>query len=103
MTVERWHTDAMWRRTEDPVRDLRELERLRPVYVEIADTGDANSLHTLRHGLGRVPRGVRIVNVAVGASGDVSWHRLDTDAAWTNEELSLRISAGNARVLLEVF
>jgi len=103
MSIERWDTQQAWHATNDPVRDLWEMDRLQPLYVEIADTGAANGLNTVRHGMGRVPRGVRIVNAVLGASGDISWHRLTTDDAWTDQALTLRFSAANARVLLEVF
>lgn len=103
MTLERWYEDRLWRATDQPVHDLRELERVQPVYVGIEDTGSANSVNTVRHGLGRVPRGVRIVNAVLGSSGDISWHRLTTDDAWTKEVITLRFSAANAQVLLEVF
>lgn len=101
--IERWHTQQSWHATPDPIRDLREQDRLQPIYVEIADTGAANALNTVRHGMGRIPRGVRIVNAVLGASGSLSFHRLDTDDAWTDQVLTLRFDAANARVLLEVF
>jgi hypothetical protein len=103
MSIERWHTQKQWRATLDHMHDLRELERLSPVYVEIEDTDTGGTLHTIRHGLRRVPRGVRIVNAVLGTNTYCTCHRLDTDDAWTDEKMTLRFTADNARVLLEVF
>ena len=83
--------------------DAKQLAQLSPVYHEITDTGTINSLWTIRHGLGRTPRGVRIVQAILAASGDVSFHRLDTDPDWTDVNLYIRFRPANSRVLLEVF
>jgi len=87
-------------------------EHVLPAYVEIEDTGAAGSLNEAQHGLARVPRGLRIVNIAIpNGVGPVaaSWYREDgtdpnvEDDVWTDSLIRVRFSHANLRVLLEVF
>lgn len=80
-----------------------DLHRLQPQFIQIADTGAADSENVALHGLNRIPRGVRIVNCALGSADECVWYRLATDEPWTNRFLYLRFRCANARVLLEVF
>jgi hypothetical protein len=81
-------------------------------FIEIADTGAAGTVNAVRHGLGRVPRGVRLVQVVIGPGAGpvaVNFYREDSgvqmadDDAWTETQIALRFSHANVRVLLEVF
>jgi hypothetical protein len=96
MSVERWSTGIMHESPEDSVR-------LQPQYIEVEDTGAADSVTELLHNLNRVPRGVRVVNVVLNSSGNFSCYRLKTDDPWTERRINLRFRPANARVLLEVF
>lgn len=75
-----------------------------PTRVEIADTGTADSLNTVKHLLGRIPKGVLVINqVTPTPGGGATWYRLPTDAEWTDSEITLRFDTANSRVLLEIF
>jgi len=85
---------------------------LNPHLFEIADTGAADSVNTIHHGLGRIPRGLRIVNVALpsgSAPASPGWYRKDSgnpatdDDPWTTTDMDIRFSHANLRVLVEVF
>lgn len=102
--IERWFTgrramglpttlSALWRSLADAT----------PVYVEVGDTGPADTPLAIRHGLGSVPTGLRLVNQATGsAAGPVAWYREAGDPAWGSMELIVRFDVANAKVLLEV-
>lgn len=96
MSIERWRTDKTHAVADDAVR-------LQPEYIAIDDTGTADDLIEIFHTLNRVPRGMRVVNLALGSAGDFSWYRLSTDPEWTNRRISFRCRVANAQVLLEVF
>ena len=104
MTVERFLSHKTWNRTGYVAMDMRVVHDTQPVFLEIVDTDVSTTLNTVAHGLGRIPRGVRLVNMALQNDRQpVCWYRLDTDPAWTERELTLRFMMDNARVLLEVF
>jgi len=100
---ERWGIEPTWDRTDNVVETQKRQYEAQGQLVEIEDTGTADSLNTIRHGLGRLPRGVRIVNAVVAAGADVCWYRLTTDDDWTESVLTLRFRSANTRVLLEIF
>lgn len=101
--TERWISGVDNRWHGDFGTFIRDQSQRSPDYQEIADTGAADSLNTVRHGLGRIPRRVTVVNSAVPAPGGApGWYRFDTDAEWTATEITLRFDAANARVLLEI-
>lgn len=71
---------------------------------EIPDTGTAGTINTFRHYLGRIPKGLNIINQVTPAGiGPVLWYREATDEEWTADAITLRFDVDNARVLLEVF
>lgn len=81
-------------------------EHCLPVLIEIADTDTAGTVNTIRHGLGRIPRGVRIARcvVAAGAGPTVGLaYQEANDENWTATTLNVRFADDNMRVLLEVF
>jgi len=83
---------------------LQKLQLSAAVLVEVEDTGTAGNLVVVRHQLGRVPRGMRIVNQVTGVGvGPVGWGREPGDPAWTSVNLGARFDVANARVLLEIF
>ena len=102
--TQRWETGVLsrWYATFDHFMRVFAYEA--PVRVEITDTGVADSLNTVKHLLGRIPKGVLIINNVVPLPGaSATWYRLSTDAEWTDSEITLRFDVDNARVLLEVF
>lgn len=101
--MERWDTRNSWAATGDARRDLESLQSVLGGLIEIPDTGSADAQVVVRHGLGRVPRGLRIVNAVVPSPGYVCWYRIDPDDVWDEREIRLRFRAANARVLLEIF
>jgi hypothetical protein len=103
VSVERWDTSARWTYTGDTARDLRALEHNLGRLIEVEDTDAADAQIALRHGLGRVPTGMRVVNVVTGVAGDCSWYRLDPDDTWDERIIRFRFRTANLRVLLEVF
>jgi len=96
--TERWRTEPLVGRRDG----FQNLVDLQPIYHEIEDTGSADSVNTVRHGLGRVPRSVDIVNCELASAGDLTWYRLTTDTDWDTVELGLRFRVANARVLLRI-
>lgn len=101
--IERFHTGPKLIPSVSVEADVAEMHRLQPAYVEVASTTTA--AQTIRHGLGRVPVGIRAVNMDVPTStgDDARWYRETGDAAWTSETLTVRWTVSGARVLLEVF
>ena len=77
-----------------------------PVLIEIADTGTAGTVNTIRHGLGRIPRGIRVVRCVVatgaGPASAMAYQEADDDN-WTTTTMNTRFSEDNLRVLVEVF
>lgn len=81
-----------------------DMHRLQSQFIQVSDTGAADSLNTVLHNLNRVPRGFRIVNSAVASASAMTWYRLATDDPWTDRLLTFRLwGTTSARILLEVF
>lgn len=99
---ERWNTEAKFRASGEPQDDVQRLEQTQERYIAL-DAAAADTVVTVRHTLGRRPRGVRVVNIELSAAGDPGWYRLSSDPAWTGQEISLRFRTGIVRALLEVF
>lgn len=79
------------------------IQERSPHYVEVEDTGTADSVNYVAHGLGREPVGVKVVRcVLPTAAGDPACYQIDGDM-WTDRVIGVRFSAANARVLLEIF
>lgn len=95
--MERWVTDPMLAKPDDAVR-------LQSCFIEVSDenTGPTELL-TIAHSLNRIPRGVKIVNMALVAGAECKWWRYDIDPAWTERHIFIRLNASGGRVLLEVF
>lgn len=109
MAVERFQSGprlrtGFLREVEDVIQAVTEIVRLQPVLVEAVTGESAGDLVVVRHGLGRVPVGLKVVNgAAVGASAPIGWYRDEGDPAWTDAFLTVRFDVGGgARVLLEV-
>lgn len=84
--------------------NFRGLEQWLPVDVEVLDTGAADVPLSVAHGLGRVPRGMQLLNQETGAGdGPVSWYRTAGDDAWTSRAVVVRFDVANARVLLRIW
>lgn len=84
--------------------NFRVLEDWAPEEVVVQDTGAANTVVTVAHGLRRLPRGVVIVNqVTAPGDGAVGWYRESTDDAWTEQEISLRFTVASAAVRLWIW
>lgn len=104
MTLERWSILPPWGATGNVRRDLEQLQAVQGLLHEIQDTGTANTQVTIRHNLGRMPRGMRIINcVTASTPGSIGWYRLDPDDVWDSRDMRLRFLMGNARVLMEIF
>jgi len=105
--MEIWRPLLLWifPRLGGPVDEhFRTLEGFLPVSVEVADTGTAGAVVSVAHGLGRVPKGMLILNQEVGVgAGPVSWYREVGDAAWTVRAAEVRFDVSNARVMLWFF
>lgn len=103
--MERWWTGRLFARTRAVEVDWHTLATVMPDLVEVPDTGVADEVQTIRHGLGRVPKGIVIVNMSVpDASGvPVHWYREYSDPAWTSKQISVRFTVAGASVLLGVF
>lgn len=106
--MERWQTrwcgealritSALWSLTWGVV--INELGR----EVVVEDTGAADTAFSFTHGLGRVPRGLLIVNQEVPSGTDpVAWYRVTGDDAWGERDLTVRWTVSNARVLVRVW
>lgn len=102
-STEIWTTERLRRWADSFQRFITQHDYESPYRVEIADTGLANSLNTVRHELGRVPVGLLVINCSVPANGAPVWFRLDSDDDWTSTTITLRFDVANARVLLEIF
>lgn len=102
--IERFNTDPVAPLTKDYFFDSDNIERTLPSFIEIADTGTAGDVNTIRHALGHVPRGMKIINVVVASTptNEPSWYRLADDDAWNETEMNVRFTEDNMHVLLEV-
>lgn len=91
--------------TGSPVRfgSIDDVLRLQPVLVHVQDTGASDALVTIKHGLGRVPIGIRVINTVLQSAADFAWYRLASDDDWTDTFITLRFRVSNAALLLEVF
>lgn len=95
--MERWVTDVRLQKPEDAVR-------LQSCFIEVEDTNTvASEPLVINHSLGRIPRGIRIVNMALAFGAECKWWRYDFDPAWTDRVIYIRLNASGGRVLLEVF
>lgn len=84
--------------------NFRALENWAPEEIVIEDTGAADTVVTITHGLRRVPRGAVIMNQVVpGGTDPVLWYRVDGDAAWTGREISMRFTVANAAIRLWIW
>lgn len=84
--------------------NFKALEGWAPEEVVVEDTGAADTVVALAHGLRRIPRGVTIVNqVTAPGDGAVGWYRESTDDAWTMRVLTLRFTVANAAVRLWIW
>lgn len=103
--MERFRAGRGFELLEVPRVDWARLDSIAPIYVEVTDTGTAAAVLSIRHGLGRLPRGMKIVNqeVASGLGAHVDWFRETGDADWDATFLTARFTQNNAHVLLEVF
>ena len=101
---ERWNEGVVFISKGSTIEDLLRLEgtSAERVIVNTPD-GESDTLIDIRHGLGRLPQGVRIVNAILASAGEVTWYRLDGDKEWTDREVSLRFRFDDAEVLLEIF
>lgn len=83
----------------------RAYARMAPVLV-VCETGSTpGGVTVIRHGLGRVPRGMRIVNSSLpaGTGQACGWWREAGDADWGPVELTARFDVAGGTLLVEVF
>ena len=101
---ERWKQGKVFVRKGSEIEDMLRLEdtSAERIVVNIS-SGEIDNLQDLRHGLGRVPQGVRIINAILASAGEVTWYRLDGDKEWTEREVSIRFRFDDAEVLMEIF
>lgn len=103
-TSERWHEGMVFVSKGGVIEDFLRLEATSAERVIVnTPTGEIDTLMTIRHGLGRIPQGVRIVNMALNSAGEPTWYRLLADPKWTDREVSIRFRFDDAEVLLEIF
>ncbi len=103
-TSERWNEGMVFVSQGSTIEDLLRLEATSSERVIVnTPTGELDSLLTIGHGLGRIPQGVKIVNVSLNSAGEPTWYRLLGDPEWTDREVSLRFRFDDAEVLLEIF
>ena len=101
---ERWKEGPVFVSHGSTIEDLLRLAGTSAERVIVnTPTGEVDTLLEIRHGLGRVPQGVRIVNAVLASAGEPTWYRLLGDKAWTEREVSLRFRFDDAEVLLEIF
>lgn len=88
----------------DVGENFRAMREFAGVVVVVWDTGSAGVVMRIRHGLGCVPRGVRVINAVVpaGTGGPLGWYREEGDGDWTREEVVLRWTVSGAAVVLEI-
>lgn len=102
-TGERWNEGPVFVSHGNTLEDLLRLAGTSAERVIVnTPTGEADTLLEIRHGLGRVPQGVRIVNVVLASAEEPTWYRLLEDKAWTEREVSIRFRFDDAEVLLEI-
>lgn len=107
MAIERWV--AQGRLIFYPVggigdENFRNLARWLPQEVVVEDVGAADTAMTIEHGLGRVPRGMVVVNQVVPSGTEpVAWYRVAGDDAWTARAVVVRWTVANAGVVVRVW
>lgn len=80
------------------------LERWLPEEIVVEDVGAADTAMRIRHSLGRVPRGLEVINQVVPSGTDpVAWYRVEGDEAWTGVEVVVRWTVANARVVVRIW
>lgn len=106
MAIERWIAGArlVFRRIGGLSDDnFRTLERWLPQEIVVTDVGAADTPMVMAHSLGRVPKGLVVVNQVVPSGTDpVAWYRVDGDDAWTAREVTVRWTVANASVVVRV-
>ena len=84
--------------------NFRRLESWLPEEVVIEDVGAADTPMAIRHSLGRVPRGMTVVNQVVpSGTVPVAWYRVAGDEDWTAVEIVVRWTVGNAGVVVRIW
>lgn len=105
--IERWTAlkRLLFRRLGGVVDDnFVVLERWLPQEVVVSDVGTADVPMRIMHGLGRVPRGLVVMNQVVPSGTDpVGWYRVAGDDAWTEREVVVRWTVSNASVVVWVW
>jgi hypothetical protein len=80
------------------------LERWLPEEIVVEDVGAADTAMRIRHSLGRVPRGLEVINQVVPSGTEpVAWYRVEGDEAWTGTEVVVRWTVTSARVVVRVW
>jgi hypothetical protein len=80
------------------------IEQQAGIDFDLLDTGTAGDVQVIRHGLGRVPAGMVVMNQEVGIGlGPVHWYRERGDEPWTERELQVRFSVTGAHVRLWIW
>lgn len=80
------------------------LERMLGEEIVVEDVGAADTAGAIAHHLGRIPRGMVVVNQEVPSGTDpVLWYRVAGDDDWTAREVTVRWTVANASVRLWVF
>ena len=106
MAIERFDTAAgpsLFRIGRFPEDSIQQMFRNQGILLEVPVT--TTGVNTIQHGLGRVPRGCRIINseLPAGTGTDCKIWREVGDDAWSVRALTIRCSVADARLLLEVF
>lgn len=79
---------------------VRELGR----DLVLEDVGAADTEMEITHGLGRIPRGMAVVNQEVpSGTTPAQWYRVTGDGAWDERVIRVRWTVANARVLVRVW
>lgn len=79
---------------------VRELVSGQADFVEITTPSSINDELEIRHGLGRIPRGMMIVKTAY-AFGSNLWGTGDTE--WTTEAIYARFPYNDATITVAIF
>ncbi len=84
--------------------NFRRLEGWLPEEIVVEDVGAADTAMRIRHSLGRVPRGLEVINHVVPSGTEpVAWYRVEGDEAWTGTEVVVRWTVASARVVVRVW
>lgn len=105
--TERWFggtLGALYPVTGATQMNFEVLDRGRGLYVVVEDTSAADTPVAVEHRLGRIPRGMVVVNQVVPSGTDpVAWYRVAGDADWTPVDVTVRWTVANARVKVWLF